>query len=234
MKSLFSFSTATILSLSLFPTLLTQAKVVQKLPAFPLNALEPVVSAKSLALHLQLHARYVHRTNELIAGTILDKLPLQALVLTAPYKSELYNNSLQAYNHNFQWQILQPGPDQTGRPQGKLGLAIEKQFGGLNGLKKAFIDASHPVFAAGYVALVKQHSHHPHHPDELVVVATGDADNPLRIGQGVPILTIDLWEHAYLMDVGINRDKYIWDFFSVVKWDACERLYEGDLTLLLD
>jgi superoxide dismutase len=106
MKFLFSFTTtATILSLSLFPTLLTQAKVVQKLPAFPINALEPVVSAKSLALHLQLHARYVQRTNELIAGTILDKLPLQPIVLTAPYRSELYNNSLQAYNHNFQWQV---------------------------------------------------------------------------------------------------------------------------------
>jgi len=123
------------------------AKVVQIYPAYPHNALEPYISAHSLEQHLALHAWYVRRTNELIEGTVLDKLPLQAVVLTAPYKSELYNMSSQAYNHSFKWQILAPpsmgvgAPSMGvgGAPHGKLGLAIDKTFGSLQGLKEAFL-----------------------------------------------------------------------------------------------
>lgn len=66
-----------------------------------------------------------------------------------------------------------------------------------------------------------------------MVVANGDADNPLRLGQGVPLVSIDLWEHAYLLDVGIYRDKYILDSFNIINWHQAEKLYEGDLKILL-
>lgn len=68
---------------------------------------------------------------------------------------------------------------------------------------------------------------------ELVVVANGDADQPLRLGQGVPIVSLDLWEHAYLLDVGIYRDKYILDSFNNFCWPQAEKLFEGDLKILL-
>ena len=68
---------------------------------------------------------------------------------------------------------------------------------------------------------------------DLVVVANGDADSPLRLGQGVPLVSLDLWEHAYLLDVGIYRDKYILDSFNIVNWHEAEKLYEGDLKILL-
>lgn len=87
---------------------------------------------------------------------------------------------------------------------------------------------SRPVFASGYVSLVKQAC-----DGELVVVANGDADTPLRLGQGVPLVSLDLWEHAYLLDVGINRDKHILDAFNIIHWDQAETLYEGDLKILL-
>jgi Fe-Mn family superoxide dismutase len=120
--------------------LIVSAKVEQIYPAYPHNALEPYISAHSLEQHLALHAWYIQRTNELIEGTVLDKLPLQAVVLTAPYKNELYNMSSQAYNHNFEWQILAPhSQGGGGAPHGKLGLAIDKTFGSLQGLKEAFL-----------------------------------------------------------------------------------------------
>ena len=160
--------------------------------------------------------------------------------------------SSQAYNHNFEWQILAPPKmGGSGAPHGKLGLAIDKTFGSLQGLKETFLAEvseriwkivirslrvkvssfafhshskiifqitrsykpfpqttyhfpskhSRPVFASGYMSLVKQAC-----DGELVVVANGDSDNPLRLGRGVPLVSLDLWEHAYLLDVGIYRD----------------------------
>ncbi len=207
----------------------TQAKVHQKLPAYPHNALEPVVSQRSLEQHLLLHAWYVQRTNEIVQGTILDKLPLQAIVLSAPYHSELYNVSLQSYNHNFAWSILAPpSMGGGGAPKGNLGQDIDKTFGSLAGLKKAFIEESRNVFASGYVSLIKRTC-----DGELAVVANGDADNPLRLGQGIPLVSLDLWEHAYLLDVSIYREKYILDSFLIINWPQAEKIYDGDLTVLL-
>lgn len=132
-----SLLAAIILVASLFSA---SAKVHQILPPYPHNALEPYITANALEQHLALHAWYVQRTSELIAGTILDKLPLQAVVSTAPHKSELYNMSARAYNHNFEWQNLAPpGQGDGGAPRGKLGLHIDKKFGSLQGLKEAFL-----------------------------------------------------------------------------------------------
>lgn len=133
----FFFLAPAVLVASLFSA---SAKVHQIFPPYPHDALEPYITANALEQHLALHAWYVQRTNELIAGTVLNKLPLQAVVLTAPYKSELYNMSAQAYNHNFEWQILAPpGQGGGGAPRGKLGLHIDRNFGSLQGLKEAFL-----------------------------------------------------------------------------------------------
>lgn len=166
------------------------------------NALEPVVSQKTLEFHYGKHYQaYVDKTNELIKGTPLAQLSLEEIMKQtagSPEKAAIFNNAAQAWNHDFYWKSLKPGGS---KPDGELLKKILASFGSLESLKKQLSDAALTQFGSGWAWLVLE-------GDKLKVVKTGNADNPLVLGQ-IPLLTIDVWEHAYYLDYQNRRADYV-------------------------
>jgi Fe-Mn family superoxide dismutase len=186
------------------------------LPPLPYadNALEPVVSAKTIAFHYGKHHKaYLDNANKLIAGTDLASLKLEELVKAAAGKKEtaaLFNNAAQVFNHNFYWQSMKPGGG--GKPAGKLAAAIEKDFGSFDKFAADFSEAAKTQFGSGWAWLVTDGT-------KLSVVKTGNADTPLVQGLK-PLLTIDVWEHAYYLDWQNRRADYVKAWLeSLANWD---------------
>jgi Fe-Mn family superoxide dismutase len=166
------------------------------------DALEPAISARTIALHYGKHHRsYVEKANKLIAGTRYAEMDEEDIIRESardPDAKNIFNNVAQAYNHARYWESLSP---EGGAPAGDLAKQIKKDFGDLAGLKKALLDAGEKHFASGWAHLAWT-------GDKLVVVDTHDADTPVRNGHA-PLLTIDVWEHAYYLDVQNERPKYL-------------------------
>ncbi|MDR1728419.1 MAG: superoxide dismutase [Acidobacteriota bacterium] len=186
------------------------------LPALPYaeNALEPVISARTVSFHYGKHHQgYVTNLEKLIAGTELEGHPLEHIVsMTAgdAAKVGVFNNAAQVWNHNFYWQSLKPG---GGAAPPEFSAIAEKGFGSLDKLKAELAAAATSQFGSGWAWLVKDGG-------ALKVVKTGNAQNPLAAGQ-TPLLTIDVWEHAYYLDYQNRRADYVaavldklanWDF----------------------
>jgi Fe-Mn family superoxide dismutase len=175
------------------------------LPALPFaeNALEPVISAKTLSFHHGKHHRtYVENTNKLIAGTELADLPLDAIVRATAGKSErtaIFNNAAQAWNHAFYWQCLKPKGG--GEPPAVLKQKMEAAFGSVDACKKEWSKAAVEQFGSGWAWLVLD-------GDKLKVVKTPNAETPLTQGLK-PLLTIDVWEHAYYLDYQNKRVDHV-------------------------
>jgi Fe-Mn family superoxide dismutase len=182
---------------------------------WPEDALEPVVSARTVKLHYGKHHRtYVETLNELVAGTGLEGEPLEAIVLATAGQADrkpIFNNAAQAWNHAFYWRSMKPG--RGGKPAGALGEQIASTFGGFDTFKRVFSEAATKQFGSGWAWLVVDDG-------ELKVTATHDADVPLIRGE-VPLLTLDVWEHAYYLDYQNRRADYVdalidklldWDF----------------------
>lgn len=128
---------------------------------------------------------------------------------TSPDKVALFNNAAQAWNHEFFWKSLKPGGS---KPEGELLKKIQASFGSLDSLKRLLLDASLAQFGSGWAWLVLE-------GDSLKVVKTGNADNPLLHGQ-VPLLTIDVWEHAYYLDYQNRRGDYVKAIIdNLLNWD---------------
>jgi Fe-Mn family superoxide dismutase len=184
-----------------------------ELPSLPYekDALEPHVSSETLEYHHGKHHQgYVNKTNTLTEGTAWEGKPLEEIIRGAE-PGGLFNNAAQVWNHTFYWHSMKPGGG--GGPQGDLADAIGKAFGGGDGFKKAFVDAAVGRFGSGWAWLVLNQN------KELEIVHTLNADNPLRSGQ-IPLLTIDVWEHAYYIDYRNLRKKYAETFVdSLVNWD---------------
>jgi Fe-Mn family superoxide dismutase len=187
------------------------------LPALPYadNALEPVISANTLHFHYgKHHQAYVDNLNKLIAGTEFAALPLEKIISGSsgkPDKTAIFNNAAQAWNHAFYWHSLRP--QGGGEPPALLKKKIEASFGSLDAGKKELTTAAMAQFGSGWVWLVLD-------GDKLKVVKTGNADTPLTGGLK-PLLTIDVWEHAYYLDYQNRRADYVnavldkllnWDF----------------------
>lgn len=187
------------------------------LPALPYadHALEPVISANTLHFHHgKHHQAYVDNLNKLIAGTGLAQLPLEKIVRETAGKPDqvaIFNNAAQAWNHAFFWSSLKPGGG--GEPPAALKKRIDASFGSLDACKKELLAAALAQFGSGWVWLVAD-------GDALKVVKTGNADTPLAGGLK-PLLTVDVWEHAYYLDyqnrradfVGAVLDKLVnWEF----------------------
>ncbi len=189
-----------------------------ELPELPYaaTALEPHVSAETLQYHHgKHHAKYVSTLNELLPGSGLENDPLEEVVRKSSGK--LFNQAAQAWNHDFYWKCL--SPDGGGEPKGPLAEAIEKKYGGFDQFKEQFATAAATLFGSGWVWLVKD-------PDGgLDVRQTGNAETPIRDG-GKPVLTCDVWEHAYYIDYRNARPKYIDAFWKLVNWDFAARQYE--------
>jgi superoxide dismutase, Fe-Mn family len=175
------------------------------LPPLPYadNALSPVISGHTIGFHYSRHHKgYVDNLNKLIAGTEFADLPLTAIITATAGKADkaaIFNNAAQDWNHTFYWRGLQPNGG--GQPPAALLRKIEASFGNLDACKKELAAAATTQFGSGWAWLVLA-------GDQLKVVKTGNADVPLTTGMK-PLLTIDVWEHAYYLDYQNRRAEYI-------------------------
>jgi Fe-Mn family superoxide dismutase len=167
------------------------------------DALEPVISASTMGFHYGKHHKgYVDKLNKAVEGTEFAGMPLEKIItMTAgkPDKTGIYNNAAQAWNHAFYWQSL--SPKGGGEPPDALKKKIETCFGSLDACKKELAAAATTQFGSGWAWLVLD-------GDKLKAVKTGNADVPFTNGQK-PLLTIDVWEHAYYLDYQNRRADYV-------------------------
>lgn len=184
------------------------AHELPKLP-YAMDALEPVISKETLEYHYgKHHNAYVTNLNNLVAGTEFETLTLEEVISKS--SGGLYNNAAQVWNHTFYWHCL--SPNGGGEPTGDLKSAINDAFGSFDSFKEKFSTSAATNFGSGWTWLVKNAS------GKLEIVNTSNAATPL--GTGVtPILTIDVWEHAYYIDYRNARPKYIEAFWKLVNWD---------------
>lgn len=175
------------------------------LPALPYadNALEPVISAQTIGFHLGKHHRgYVDNLNRLVAGGEFADQPLEKIVLATagkPAQAAIFNNAAQVWNHNFYWNSL--SPKGGGKPPAALLPRIEASFGSLDALRKELAATTVSQFGSGWGWLVLD-------AGKLKVVRTSNAELPLTAGLK-PLLTLDVWEHAYYLDYQNRRADYV-------------------------
>jgi Fe-Mn family superoxide dismutase len=185
--------------------------VEHKLPELPYakTALAPHISAETLEYHYgKHHATYVANLNKLIAGTEFVDLSLEDIVKKS--SGGIFNNSAQVWNHSFYWNCL--SPKGGGEPSGALADAIAKNFTSFAAFKEKLTNAAITQFGSGWAWLVKN-------PDgSLAVEQTSNAATPLKDGKK-PLLTVDVWEHAYYIDYRNARPKYLEAFWNLVNWD---------------
>lgn len=186
--------------------------MAHELPDLPYakSALEPHISAETLEFHHDKHhATYVNNLNNLVPGTEFESKSLEDIVTSAP-AGGIFNNAAQVWNHTFYFNCM--GPNGGGAPTGALADAINAAFGSFDAFKEKFSTSAATNFGSGWTWLVKNTS------GELEIVNTGNAGCPLTDGL-TPLLTIDVWEHAYYIDKRNARPAYIESFWNIVNWD---------------
>jgi Fe-Mn family superoxide dismutase len=190
------------------------------LPDLPyaLDALAPHISKETLEFHYGKHHKtYVETLNKLIAGTEFEDEPLEEIVRKSSGK--IFNNAAQAWNHDFYWHSL--APKAGGEPDGVLGEAIAKKWGPFDTFKAEFTRIAIETFGSGWAWLVQT-------PDgSLDIKSTGNAQTPLTT-RDRPLLTCDVWEHAYYIDYRNKRPDYLGAFWNIVNWKfAAENMARG-------
>jgi superoxide dismutase, Fe-Mn family len=184
---------------------INEKNAMHVLPALPYaeNALDPVISANTLSFHYGKHHKtYVDNLNKLIVGTEFAGLSLEQVIKNAAGKADkagIFNNAAQVWNHTFYWRSLRANGG--GEPPAAVKQKIESAFGSLDGCKKELATAATTQFGSGWAWLVLE-------GDKLKVVKTGNAETPLTTG-AKPLLTIDVWEHAYYLDYQNRRVDYV-------------------------
>jgi superoxide dismutase, Fe-Mn family len=181
------------------------------LPALPYeqNALEPHISKETLEFHYgKHHQTYVTNLNNLIKGTEFADMSLEDIIKKS--SGGIFNNAAQIWNHTFYWNGL--SPNGGGQPSGKLADAINSTFGSFDKFKEEFTKTAVTTFGSGWGWLVKNAD------GSLALVSTSNAGNPMTSGQ-TPLLTCDVWEHAYYIDYRNARPKYVEAFWNLVNWD---------------
>ena len=189
----------------------TLSTTQHELPALPydLDALEPHISGTTLEFHYGKHHRaYVTKLNELVKDSEFAELSLSDIVRRA--RGALFNNAAQAWNHAFYWECLTPVSNL--RPCGSLAAAIDARFGSFEIFWEQFRASALVKFGSGWTWLVKTAS------GGLEIKNSDDADTPLRWNE-TPLLTCDVWEHAYYIDYRNERARYIEAFAKLVNWD---------------
>ena len=193
------------------------AHVLPELP-YAKNALEPHISAETLEYHHgKHHAAYVTNLNNLIEGTEFAGKSLEDIVKTAP-AGGIFNNAAQIWNHTFYFMGL--SPNGGGEPKGKLAEAITASFGSFAAFKEQFTKSAATNFGSGWTWLVKQAD------GKLAIVNTHDAGSVLTTSDK-PVLTIDVWEHAYYVDKRNARPAYIEAWWNVVNWEKATANFGG-------
>jgi superoxide dismutase, Fe-Mn family len=190
-----------------------------ELPALPYanDALAPHISAETIEYHYgKHHQTYVTNLNNLVPGTEFEGLSLEEIVKKS--SGGIFNNAAQIWNHTFYWNSL--SPNGGGTPTGGLANAIERTFGSFDKFKEEFTKCAVTTFGSGWAWLVKNPN------GTLELVSTSNAGCPLTAGQ-TPILTCDVWEHAYYIDFRNLRPKYLEAFWALVNWDFASANYEA-------
>jgi Fe-Mn family superoxide dismutase len=194
-------------------TTTTEDIMPHQLPELPYgnDNLEPFLSAETLEFHHGKHHRaYVDNLNTLIGGTDRERTSLEELIRTAD--GGIFNNAAQVWNHTFYWRCLTPG----GRaPSETLAAALSNGFGSFEAFKEQFTAAAIGRFGSGWAWLVRAAD------GSLAITTTANADNPMRDG-ATPLLTCDVWEHAYYIDYRNARPKYVQEFWDWVDWGFVE------------
>ena len=183
-----------------------------ELPYAP-DALSPHISAETLAFHYGKHHRaYVNNLNQLIPGTEYEQMDLESIVRSSSGK--IFNNAAQVWNHTFYWNSLAPGAG--GEPAGELGRLIAAAFGAFGEFQKQFAACAVGTFGSGWAWLVKKPS------GALDIRSTSNAE-PAFLNGDVPLVTCDVWEHAYYIDYRNDRAAYVKAFWNLVNWEFAER-----------
>ncbi|TNJ13348.1 superoxide dismutase [Fe] [Aeromonas veronii] len=183
-----------------------------ELPALPyaINALEPHISQETLEYHHgKHHNTYVVNLNNLVPGTEFEGKSLEEIIKTS--NGGIFNNAAQIWNHTFYWHCL--SPNGGGEPSGALAEAINKAFGSFAEFKDAFTKSAIGNFGSSWTWLVKKAD------GSLAIVNTSNAGCPLTEAGTTPLLTVDLWEHAYYIDFRNLRPKYMETFWALVNWE---------------
>jgi Fe-Mn family superoxide dismutase len=177
------------------------------------DALSPYISAETIQFHYGKHHKaYVANLNNMIQGTEFENLELVPIVRRSSGK--IFNNAAQVWNHNFYWHCLTPGS--TRHPGAKLGDAIKKAFGSYEEFQKQFTACALTTFGSGWAWLVKKPS------GALDIRSTSNAE-PAFLNGDVPLLTCDVWEHAYYIDYRNDRATYLKFYWDIVNWDFAEQ-----------
>lgn len=188
-----------------------------ELPLLPYapNALEPIISQKTIEFHYgKHHQAYVNNLNNLITGTKFENADLLTIIKEAD--GGIFNNGAQVWNHTFYFEALSPNAKQ--KPEGKLYEAIVNKFGSFEAFKDAFQKAAVTLFGSGWAWLVVNKV------GELEIIQTSNAANPIRDGHKL-LLTCDVWEHAYYIDYQNRRPDYINEFWKILDWKIVENRF---------
>jgi superoxide dismutase, Fe-Mn family len=186
--------------------------MIHELPKLPygLNALEPFISQRTIEFHYgKHHQAYVNNLNKLVVGTEYENATLEEIIRNAT--GGIFNNGAQVWNHTFYWNCMKP--QAGGEPTGIVQEAIIKNFGSFSEFKEKFSNAAATLFGSGWAWLVRKSD------GTLEITQESNAGNPLRSGL-TPLLTCDVWEHAYYLDKQNMRPNYIADFWNLVDWGA--------------
>ena len=176
---------------------------------FSMDALEPTISKETLEYHYGKHHRaYVTNLNKLIVGTPFENLSLEEIIMKSD--GGIFNNAAQVYNHTFFWNCL--APNAGGEPSGKIAEAITKAFGSFDAFKEKFSQTAVTTFGSGWAWFVKDGE------GNLEIISTSNAGNPMTTGKK-PLLTCDVWEHAYYIDYRNARPSYVEKFWNLVNWE---------------
>jgi Fe-Mn family superoxide dismutase len=183
-----------------------------ELPTLPYarDDLAPHISAETIDYHYgKHHNTYVEKLNGLVPGTEFEGKSLEDIIKTS--SGGIFNNAAQVWNHGFYWECL--SPNGGGAATGAVATAIDTAFGSFEAFKKAFSDAAVGNFGSGWTWLVKNTD------GSLAIVNTSNAETPLTDSAVTPLLTVDVWEHAYYIDYRNARPKYLEAFWALVNWD---------------
>jgi Fe-Mn family superoxide dismutase len=188
------------------------------------SALAPVISARTVALHYgKHHLGYVKKLNELVAGTRFAEMPLEHVIAATGGSEEtqkIFNNAAQAWNHTFFWNSLRPRS--AGRMPREIATQIDDSFGALDAFKKKFAQAAVDQFGSGWAWLVARGG-------KLEILSTSNAHTPVTMG-ATPLLTIDVWEHAYYLDYENRRPEFVEAVIDqLLNWEfAAEQLEKAN------
>jgi Fe-Mn family superoxide dismutase len=197
-----------------------QAGLSTTLPPLPYaqSALAPVISENTLSFHYgKHHQAYLNNTVKMIAGTEFEKATVEVIIKKTagqPDKAGLFNNAAQLFNHTFYWQSMKPGGG--GEPKGRIAERIVQSFGSYQKFAEEFSNAAATQFGSGWAWLVQNSG-------KLQVIKTSNAETPIATA-AIPLVTIDVWEHAYYLDYQNRRADYIKAFVEkLLNWDFAEK-----------